>query len=129
MVGTSSLAEELRVFFSRLKEAGFVLEPSARGRSLKIMPQGLRMNLMTLSRNGHVMNHGCGDTVIGATYLESLRDILPNAQIRIGSDAGWSSTVLRADGSPYRIEDVVAIQDPLIELLQKVRDTLQKEAK
>ena len=49
VAGSSALADELRDFFSRLKEAGFIIEPTARGRSLKIMPQGKEMNLLTLT--------------------------------------------------------------------------------
>ena len=71
------------------------------------------------------MNYGCGDTTVGTSYLERLRGLLPNAQIRIGTDNGWTSTVLRADGSAFRIEDIVASQEPFIELLRNVRDQLQ----
>ena len=76
------------------------------------MPAGIKMNLLTLFRDGRVMNHGCGDSEIGRAHLERLKNLLPEGQIRIGSDNGWSSTVLKRDGSPFRIEDIVKIWRP-----------------
>jgi hypothetical protein len=82
------------------------------------------MNCFTLSRDGQVRNYGCGEHAIGAAYLEEVRKILPNAQIRVGSDNGWSFTVLRADGSLFRIEEILAHKDQFLDLLQAVHRSL-----
>jgi len=65
------------------------------------------MNLLTLYPDGRVMNYGCGDSGLGREYLDQLKSLLPKAQIRLGSDNGWSSTVIKADGSYFRVEDII----------------------
>src|ERR1700719_492414 len=52
IVGTSALAEDVRRLFRRLKDEGFKIEATARGKSLKIMPEGMKMNLLTLYPSG-----------------------------------------------------------------------------
>lgn len=82
------------------------------------------MNLLTLYPDGIVRNFGCGDSPAGCEYLERLKVLLPNAQIRVGVDKGWSSTVTKADGSYFRIEDIMLIRTPLLELLEDTKRRL-----
>ena len=125
VAGNSALAEELRSFFTRMKERGFNLQPLKSGASLKVVPEGTKQNLMTLSREGTLRNHGCGDTVIGRAYLERLKELLPNARITEGSDQGWSSTVVKQDGRPFRIEEVIHLAATMLELFEWVAGQLR----
>lgn len=125
LAGNSALAPEVRSFFAALKDADFEIQPTARGASLKVVPAGTKMNLLTLYPDGRVMNYGCGDNALGREYLDQLKTLLPNAQIRLGSDNGWSSTVLKADGSYFRVEDIIRIRAPLLELLEETKHRLQ----
>ena len=126
VAGNSTLAGDLRRLFARLKDEGFNIEPTVRGASLKIVPKGTKMNLLTLDRKGEARNHGCGDTVEGRAYLEKFAKLLPDATIRIGTDEGWSSTVVHKDGSPLRVEEIVAIETPWTNLVKQVRDQITK---
>jgi hypothetical protein len=78
--------------------------------------------------DGKVMNFGCGDSAVGQEYLDRLKSLLPNARIRVASDNGWSSTVTKADGSYFRIEDIMRIRAPLLELLEETKHRLQATA-
>jgi len=82
-------------FFTALKEADFQIQPTAGGASLKVVPAGTKMNLVTLYPDGKVVNFGCGDSAVEREYLDRLQSLLPNAQIRVASDNSWSSTVTR----------------------------------
>lgn len=125
IAGTSSLAGRIRNFFTRLKEAGFELDPSARGASFRIVPKGLKKNLMTLARDGTVRNHGCGNSQLGQQYLESLVRVLPGSQIRIGTDNGWSSTILKSDGSRYSIEEILGHEDDILSAFARAADLMR----
>jgi hypothetical protein len=124
LAGNSALAPEVRSFFAALKDADFEIQPTARGLSLKVLPTGLKMNLLTLYPDGKVMNFGCGHTAVGQEYLERLRSLLPNTRIRVASDNGWSSTVIKSDGSYFRIEDIIRVRAPLLELLEDTKRRL-----
>lgn len=126
VAGNSTLATDLRRLFARLKDEGFNIEPTARGASLKVVPEGMTMNLLTFDRKGNVRNHGCGKTEEGRAYLEKLAHLIPDATSRIGTDEGWSSTVLHKDGKPLHAEEIVAIETQWINLLKDVRDKLNK---
>jgi hypothetical protein len=57
LAGNSALAGEVRSFFSALKDADFEIQPTARGASLKVVPAGTKMNLLTFYPDGRVMNY------------------------------------------------------------------------
>ena len=82
------------------------------------------MNLLTLYPDGKVMNFGCGHSAVGQEYLERLKSLLPNARIRVASDNGWSSTVTKAEGSYFRIEDIMQVRAPLLELFEQTKHQL-----
>jgi hypothetical protein len=124
VAGNSALAAEIRDFFAILKDRDFEIQPTARGASLKVVPIGAKMNLLTLYPDGKVMNFGCGHTAVGRDYLDRLKALLPNARIREAPDAGWTSTVTKADGSYFRIEDIMGIRAPLFELFDDTRRRL-----
>ena len=124
LAGNSALAPEVRSFFAALKDADFEIQPTARGASLKVVPTGTKMNLLTLYPDGRVMNFGCGDSAKGREYLDRLKTLLPKAEIRIGSDNGWSSTVIKSDGSYFRIEDIIRVRAPFLELLEETKRRL-----
>ncbi len=128
LAGNSALASELRSLFSALKDADFEIQPTARGLSLKFIPAGTKMNLLTLYPDGRVMNFGCGNSVLGREYLERLKALLPNAQIRVAPDNGWGSTVIKSDGTYFRIEDIMQIRAPLLELLEETKRRLAAAA-
>lgn len=123
MAGNSELADKLRRLFGRIKEEGFRLDPLKSG--MKVQPEGMKMNLLVFERTGTVRNYGCGTSDVGRAYLDRLASLIPSATVLVGSDNGWSSTVIHNDRSQVRAEEIIACEDAWIELIRDVRNQLQ----
>jgi len=124
VAGNSSLAEDLRRLFERIKNEGFELVSTDKGGSLKVLPPGTTVNLMAFRRDGTVTNV-CGQKEIGLRYLHALAKLLPNARVKEFPD-GYSSRVTHLDDSWIRIEEIVKIQDQWIDLIKKVRNEVDR---
>lgn len=121
VAGTSDLSHRLRELFTRLREEGFRLDPLKTG--LKVIPEGFKLNLLVWERQGTVRNYGCGNSELGRNYLERLAALLPDASVTACKDP-WSSSVVHADGSPIRVEEMIAIEELWLDLIKDVRRSL-----
>jgi hypothetical protein len=123
--GASGLADKLRLLFAQLKKNGFTIEATSRGKSLKVMPEAMKQNLLTMYPNGEIRNYGCGDTDIGRAYLERLARLLQDTTVKVGAEP-WAATIVHKDGSAVRLEELVEISDQWLLLIQQVRDELSR---
>ena len=121
VAGTSDLSHRLRELFTRLREEGFRLDPLKSG--LKVIPEGFKLNLLVWERQGTVRNYGCGDSELGRNYLERLAALLPDASVTASKDP-WNSSVVHVDGSPIRVEEMIAIEESWLDLIKDVRRSL-----
>ena len=124
MAGNSSLADDLRHLFQRIKDEGFDLVPTERGGSLKVVPPGTKLSLLLFGRDGKVTNV-CGQDEIGLWYLHELANLLPEARVKSFPD-GYSTRVIHKDDSWIRIDEILAIRDKWINLLEQVQDKLNQ---
>ena len=124
VAGKSTLADDLRRLFQRIKDEGFHLMSTDKGGSLKVLPPGTTLNLLAFRRDGTVTNV-CGQKEIGLWYLHELAKLVPDGTVKIFPD-GYSSRVTHSDDSWVRIEEIVAIQDQWIDLIKRVRDRVNK---
>ena len=124
VAGNSALADDLRRLFQRIKDVGFDLVPTERGGSLKVVPPGTKLSLLLFGRDGKVTNV-CGQDEIGLWYLHELANLLPEARVKSFPD-GYSTRVIHKDDSWIRIDEIMAIQDEWINLLEQVQNKLNK---
>jgi hypothetical protein len=126
VAGTSALAAQLRQFFDEIKRAGLLVEPTGSEKSLKICTPRRELNLLTLKRDGEVKNYGLGKLPEGREYLAKLAALFPSAVVRDFRDDGWRTMVVKGDGALLRIEDVLAVAEPLARLLIEAAGTLDE---
>jgi hypothetical protein len=124
VAGNSSLADDLRRLFQRIKDEGFDLVPTERGGSLKVVPPGTGLNLMAFRRDGTVANV-CGQAEIGLWYLHELAKLLTSSYVREFEDKK-SCRIMHLNDTWVRIDEIVAIQDQWINLIKQVLSQLNK---